>query len=185
MLKLEDSVGKGGKNRIDDVRLVQQLVNRFRPSQLSLLKVDGLAGVLTTAAIEQFQKDSLNMAMPDGLVSPIGATFNALTRQSTGRRARRVGREGQRRLQGKGVDHCRDAPDESGFFDVRDGFRNRRDVQSLREECRRQRSGGFDSVHAIHGKIARHDDRRVVPAHGRSAARLRAEVLSSRSRGGC
>ena len=74
MLKLEDSVGKGGKNRIDDVRLVQQLVNRFRPSQLSLLKVDGLAGVLTTAAIEQFQKDSLNMAMPDGLVSPIGPT---------------------------------------------------------------------------------------------------------------
>jgi Transglycosylase SLT domain. len=79
VLKLEDSVGKGGKNRIDDVRLVQQLVNRFRPSQLSLLKVDGLAGVLTTAAIEQFQKDSLNMAAPDGLVSPLGPTFNALT----------------------------------------------------------------------------------------------------------
>jgi hypothetical protein len=79
VLKVDDSVGKGGKNRIDDVRLVQQLVNRFRPPQLSLLKVDGLAGVLTTAAIEQFQKDSLNMAAPDGLVSPLGPTFNALT----------------------------------------------------------------------------------------------------------
>ena len=73
---------------------MQQLVNRFRPSQLSLLKVDGLAGVLTTAAIEQFQKDSLNMAMPDGLVSPM-ALVQCVDRQSTGRRARRVGREGR------------------------------------------------------------------------------------------
>jgi hypothetical protein len=79
VLKLADSVGKGGKNRIDDVRLVQQLVNRFRPSQLSLLRVDGLAGVLTTAAIELFQQNSLNMGSPDGLVSPLGPTFAALT----------------------------------------------------------------------------------------------------------
>jgi hypothetical protein len=62
----------------DEVRLVQQLLNRHRPPPLRPIAEDGLEGPRTTAAIEEFQRRILRMTRPDGRVDPAGATLRAL-----------------------------------------------------------------------------------------------------------
>ena len=67
------SVGQGGTNRPDDVRVVQQLLLEHG---YDVGVVDGIVGPRTIAAIRAFQ--STFMARPDGRVDPGGATFKAL-----------------------------------------------------------------------------------------------------------
>jgi len=75
------SVGRGGLNRSDDVRVVQELLSRhIRPPQPPLV-VDGSINARTIAAIEAFQRHVVQMPRPDGLVQPGDQTFAALVRQ--------------------------------------------------------------------------------------------------------
>ena len=75
------SVGHGGLNRTEDVRLVQELLNRhLHPPQRPLV-VDGVMSPRTIAAIAAFQRRVLNMHHPDGHIQPGDCTIAALTRQ--------------------------------------------------------------------------------------------------------
>ena len=76
------SVGHGGLNRTDDVRLVQELLNRhIQPLQRPLV-VDGIMSPRTIAAIEAFQRHVLDMRRPDGRIQPGDPTMVALMRQA-------------------------------------------------------------------------------------------------------
>lgn len=76
------SVGRGGLNRSEDVRLVQELLNRYiRPSQPALV-VNGVVDSRLLAAIEAFQRRVVQMHRPDGCVEPGSQTFTALASQA-------------------------------------------------------------------------------------------------------
>jgi len=76
------SVGRGGLNRSDDVRLVQELLNRhLRPAQPPLI-VNGVVDARLLAALEAFQRRVVQMHRPDGRVEPGSRTLTALTRQA-------------------------------------------------------------------------------------------------------
>ncbi len=66
MLHLGSTVGRTATNHPSDVRVIQQLLNRFRPLPLSLLRVDGNIDVHAVAAIEHFQRTVMKMTTPDG-----------------------------------------------------------------------------------------------------------------------
>lgn len=76
---LSGSVGSGGMNRSDDVRKVQEALNRVPPEKggpVPPLVVDGLCGPKTTAAIWKFQK---TQGVPaDGRIDPGQATIAKL-----------------------------------------------------------------------------------------------------------
>nr|WP_319493315.1 hypothetical protein [uncultured Desulfobacter sp.] len=84
------SVGKKGANRPNDVKTVQELLNKVpitsgRPTPL--LEVDGMCWSLTCTAIGNFQKISCGFKWPDQLISVGGRTWNqliALTGGATG-----------------------------------------------------------------------------------------------------
>jgi len=76
------SVGHGGLNRADDVRLVQELLNRHMQPPQRPLVVDGAMSPRTIAAIEAFQRGVLNMHRPDGCIQPGDRTMAALARQA-------------------------------------------------------------------------------------------------------
>ena len=76
------SVGRGGLNRTDDVRLVQELLNRHLQSPQRPLVVDGVMSPRTIAAIEAFQRRVVRMHRPDGRVEPGRQTFTALASQA-------------------------------------------------------------------------------------------------------
>jgi len=78
MVILHGPVGKGQVNQLADARLVQQLLNRYRPAGAGLLRVDGVVGSNTISAIQDFQKRIVKMQHADGVVSPNGQTFKAL-----------------------------------------------------------------------------------------------------------
>jgi peptidoglycan hydrolase-like protein with peptidoglycan-binding domain len=74
---LSGSVGQGGNNRAADVRVVQRLLNDWLVKERQpLLKVDGLAGAKTIAAITLFQKRHTSIA--DGRVDTRGPTITLL-----------------------------------------------------------------------------------------------------------
>ena len=76
------SVGRGGLNRSEDVRLVQELLNRhIRPPQPALV-VNGVVDSRLLAALEAFQRRVLQMHRPDGRVAPGSQTFTALAGQA-------------------------------------------------------------------------------------------------------
>ena len=76
------SVGRGGLNRSEDVRLVQELLNRhIRPPQ-PLLVVNGVVDSRTVAALEAFQRRVVQRHRPDGRVDPGSPTFVALASQA-------------------------------------------------------------------------------------------------------
>jgi len=75
------SVGHGGLNRTDDVRLVQELLNRHIQLPQRPLVVDGVMSPRTIVAIEAFQRRVLNMHRPDGRIQPGDRTMVALTHQ--------------------------------------------------------------------------------------------------------
>ncbi|MEQ7125398.1 peptidoglycan-binding protein [Actinopolymorpha sp. B11F2] len=71
------SVGAGGTNEADDVRVVQDLLNRAADASLD---VDGDCGPKTKAAIADYQKSFLRR--PDGRVDPDGQTLRRLVDQA-------------------------------------------------------------------------------------------------------
>ncbi|MBN3535398.1 peptidoglycan-binding protein [Sphingomonas pseudosanguinis] len=80
-MSIMQSVGESGVNNHRDVKAVQQ---RLKASGMSQLKVDGLAGPKTIAAIRSFQQSRLRMSRPDGRVDPKGRTWTALSGGDTG-----------------------------------------------------------------------------------------------------
>ncbi|WP_207480963.1 peptidoglycan-binding domain-containing protein [Arenibaculum pallidiluteum] len=74
---IEKSVGKEGSNSKGDVRVVQLLLNDWLGGEhKTLLKVDGIAGPKTEAAILAFQKAKTKVV--DGRIDPQGPTIKAL-----------------------------------------------------------------------------------------------------------
>src|SRR5580765_7222814 len=79
MSQIKKSVGKGGKNEEEDVKVVQELLNKFaKLCEYSKLDEDGEVGGKTLAAIAAFQEKVVMMARPDKLISPGGATIKKL-----------------------------------------------------------------------------------------------------------
>jgi peptidoglycan hydrolase-like protein with peptidoglycan-binding domain len=78
MPRIEASVGHEATNRDDDVRTVQQLLNRQDLAPLAKLKEDGRSGPATVEAIRHFQSRCVGMSSPDGRVDPDGRTFRRL-----------------------------------------------------------------------------------------------------------
>ena len=76
------SIGRGGLNRTDDVRLVQALLNRHIQAPQRPLVIDGVMSARTSAAIAAFQRRVLNIHPPDGRINPGDRTMAALTRQA-------------------------------------------------------------------------------------------------------
>jgi len=77
---ITQSVGRAGVNRPEDVKTIQDLLNahlsQIPPARP--LTVDGRPGPLTFAAIEDFQRRVVGLAIPDGRVDPNGRTLAAL-----------------------------------------------------------------------------------------------------------
>jgi peptidoglycan hydrolase-like protein with peptidoglycan-binding domain len=73
-LAISAPVGRGGKNKPEDVSAVQEALNRRAKAGLT---VDGKMGPATIKAIEEFQK-SLNQFKPDGIIQPGRGTARAL-----------------------------------------------------------------------------------------------------------
>jgi len=79
MTQLHASVGRGGRNRKTDVRLIQGLLNNYKIPNISIaLKIDGEIGRKTYQRIETFQKVVLHFKNPDGRIDPNGQTFTKL-----------------------------------------------------------------------------------------------------------
>ncbi|MBL8213603.1 MAG: hypothetical protein JNK87_22990 [Bryobacterales bacterium] len=71
------SVGKGGVNLRTDTVRIQEALNLFRQQHnLPLLKVDGIVGPKTIAAITNFQQSYTRIV--DGRIDPHGPTLQAL-----------------------------------------------------------------------------------------------------------
>jgi peptidoglycan hydrolase-like protein with peptidoglycan-binding domain len=80
MSSITKAVGKGVTNlNKGDVKVVQQLLNRHRPPPFALVNEDGIIGVQTIAAIEEFQRRVVKMSQPDGRVDPGGTTLRMLS----------------------------------------------------------------------------------------------------------
>lgn len=78
-ISISAPVGEGGRNLAADTRTIQQALNEVNPAverPAPLLKVDGIVGPKTLAAIRAFQKRRLGFA--DGRVDPNGQTIRAL-----------------------------------------------------------------------------------------------------------
>ncbi|MGO9596701.1 MAG: peptidoglycan-binding domain-containing protein [Isosphaeraceae bacterium] len=78
-IRISASVGEGGLNRPDDVRLIQSSLNDIDVEDGGpdpLLDVDGIAGPLTKSAIARFQQPHIGFA--DSRVDPDGPTLRAL-----------------------------------------------------------------------------------------------------------
>ncbi|WP_419807701.1 peptidoglycan-binding domain-containing protein [Sphingomonas sp.] len=77
--RIAASVGTGGRNAPTDVRAIQTALNDVDPARggpTPPLKVDGLCGPLTRAAIGRYQRGRVTPA--DGRVDPGGPTLRAL-----------------------------------------------------------------------------------------------------------
>lgn len=85
MSRIEGSVGQGGDNLEDDVRLVQRLLNRQDLAPLARIEESGRVGSSTIECIRHFQTRCLGMNSPDGRVDPGGRTFRKLDGGSTER----------------------------------------------------------------------------------------------------
>jgi hypothetical protein len=78
MASISASVGKGGKNKPDDVTIVKGLLNKHRPAVgYGKLKDDAECDRDTVKAIDAFQR-AIGLKRPDSKVDPGGKTFKAL-----------------------------------------------------------------------------------------------------------
>lgn len=73
---ITQSVGAGGVNAPADVREIQTLLNARAAAGLA---VDGVCGSATLAAIRDFQVGIAGLETADGLISPTGPTYAALS----------------------------------------------------------------------------------------------------------
>jgi hypothetical protein len=79
--KISSSVGKGGKNKSEDVKIVQELLNDFtKMCGFKKLDEDGLIGPKTISAIAEFQKTAVGMAKPDSRIDTNGDSFATLSK---------------------------------------------------------------------------------------------------------
>jgi len=80
MSEIAQPVGRSAINLRQDVAVVQTLINDNlrKLSNVKPLKIDGIAGPKTLAAIEIFQKQVVKLARPDLRVDPGGPTWKAL-----------------------------------------------------------------------------------------------------------
>lgn len=79
MATITKSVGRGGVNQLEDVKTVQNLLNKANiPNEPIPLKVDGRVGEKTFSRIEAFQKKIVFMDRPDGRIDPHGKTMSKL-----------------------------------------------------------------------------------------------------------
>ena len=76
--KITASVGRGGQNRPDDVRVVQTLLNDDLPIPFRPLIVNGICDANTIATIEAYQRQVMRLPNPDGRVDAGGRTLTAL-----------------------------------------------------------------------------------------------------------
>ena len=81
---ISGSVGRGGANRSSDVMTVQSLMNRHLAVPFGPLTVDGRCDDGTVAAIEEIQRQFLNVDAPDGRVDPDGKTLRFLVDGTVG-----------------------------------------------------------------------------------------------------
>ena len=81
MAKIGASVGAGGVNRPDDVKIVQTLLNLniARLAPLPPIEANGQCGPSTVEAITEFQRKVLGTTQPDGRVDPDGGTLARLS----------------------------------------------------------------------------------------------------------
>jgi hypothetical protein len=78
---IQGSVGQGGRNRPEDVTLIQTMLNLVLPTQGGAspkLVVDGIVGPKTIGAITRFQKQHFGAGGADGRIDPGKQTFNKL-----------------------------------------------------------------------------------------------------------
>lgn len=81
---LTAAVGSGQPNHAEDVRKVQQLLNRAAcESHSTILHEDGKFGPKTQARIEEFQRNQVHMSHADGVVNINGPTQRKLNNSST------------------------------------------------------------------------------------------------------
>jgi len=79
MSVIAKSVGKGGVNLPDDVKLVRQLLGKFLKGQgKPPLPDSGVADSALTSAIESFQSKVMGFPKPDGRIDPGGKTIARL-----------------------------------------------------------------------------------------------------------
>jgi hypothetical protein len=84
MQRISKSVGKGGKNEEADVKIVQELLNKFtKVGGYSKLNEDGKVGKHTIGAIAAFQQKVVGLARPDSLVEPNGNTIKKLNENAS------------------------------------------------------------------------------------------------------
>ena len=84
-VKIAGSVGRGGRNTAADVKTIQSALNDVSAADggpMVKLVVDGIAGPLTIAAIEKYQRKQIGRA--DGRVDPDGPTIHALNGSGSG-----------------------------------------------------------------------------------------------------
>ncbi len=87
MKKIFASVGRGGKNNSEDVKVIQTLLNQHAiHKNTEALAVDGIIGPQTISRIKYFQKVIVKMIHPDGLIETNGKTFLALTTKKTSKK---------------------------------------------------------------------------------------------------
>jgi hypothetical protein len=101
MQLIKKSVGKGGNNDPSDVKVVQELLNKFtKISGQAKLNVDGKIGPKTLEAIGAFQQKVVGMARPDSLVEPGRNTMKKLNENPSA--AEKEAKEGADEGGGKG-----------------------------------------------------------------------------------
>ena len=75
------SVGKGGQNLRDDVKVIQAALNLVKNDSFKLkekFEINGTIGSETIAAIELFQSSVAGMKVPDGQIAANGKTLRTL-----------------------------------------------------------------------------------------------------------
>jgi hypothetical protein len=77
---INGSVGKHGRNVVQDVRVVQHLLNQnlHLLAPVARMIEDGVIGTQTINAILEFQRRVAKLSAPDGRVDPNGATWKKL-----------------------------------------------------------------------------------------------------------
>jgi hypothetical protein len=75
---INGSVGRRSLNSSRDVRIVQNLLNKYFHGTELALNLDGVYGKKTGRAIYQFQKNIVGMQIPDSIVEPNGRTIREL-----------------------------------------------------------------------------------------------------------
>ncbi|WP_437762362.1 hypothetical protein WMF27_46730 [Sorangium sp. So ce281] len=77
---ISDSVGENGKNDVNDVKFVQEILNMIasKDAHMPTLTVDGKAGKKTSDAINKLQRIYVKLKTPDNRIDPNGRSEKTL-----------------------------------------------------------------------------------------------------------